>query len=55
MIICFVFCIISTIITLAFNEPIANSKQKKQSTGFIAYYKDMLITFKQIIKSNRLK
>lgn len=55
MIICFLFCLISTIITLAFNEPIENSTQEKQVTGFISYYKDMLSTFKQILKSNRLK
>lgn len=57
MTMCFVFCLISTIITLAFNEPITNSNftEKENPTGLISYYKDILITFKQIVKSNRLK
>lgn len=55
MIMCFVFCLISTILALALNEPITNSKKEEKSIGFIAYYKDIFITFKQIIKSNRLK
>lgn len=56
MIMCIVCCLISTIISLAFNEPNIQTKQeKKKSTNFIAYYKDILTTFKQIIKSNRLK
>lgn len=57
IIICFVFCLISTILSLAFNEPISELKsiQKQKSVGFISYYRDILITFKQIIKSNRLK
>lgn len=56
MIMCIVCCLISTIISLAFNEPNIKTKQeKKESTHFIAYYKDILTTFKQIIKSNRLK
>ncbi len=57
MIMCFVCCVISTILTLAFSEPVIDYKstKKDKSVGFIAYYKDILITFKQIIKSNRLK
>lgn len=57
MIMCLVCCLISTIITLAFNEPIKNNKsaESEKSVGFIEYYKDILVTFKQIIKSNRLK
>lgn len=57
MIICFIFCIISTIISLAFGEPntkIENTK-KATNTGFISYYKDTFSIFKQIIKSSRLK
>ncbi len=55
MILCFVFCLISTILTLALSEPITTSIKKEKSLGFIAYYKDIFITFKQIVKSNRLK
>ncbi len=57
MIICLVCCLISTIISLAFNEvPLANeTKKETQSIGFIEYYKDIFNTFRQIIKSKRLK
>ncbi len=57
IIICFIFCLVSTIISLAFNEPIDDlkNKQKQKSVGFISYYKDILKTFKQIIRSSRLK
>lgn len=56
LILCFICCLISTILTLAFNEPIKNtSVQTEKPTGFIEYYKDILVTFKQIIKSNRLR
>lgn len=57
MIMCFVCCLASTIISLAFENPIIleNNTQNIKNPGFIDYYKDMLITFKQIMKSNRLK
>lgn len=57
IIICFAFCLISTILSLAFSEPIPKSvsTEEEKSVGFISYYKDIFITFKQIIKSNRLK
>lgn len=56
MILCLICCLISTVLSLAFNEPISNTKvEKNESTGFIAYYKDILTTFKQIMKSGRLK
>lgn len=53
MIICFTCCLISTILSLAFEEP--NKHTNKKSVSFISYYKDILTTFKQIAKSNRLK
>lgn len=57
MIMCFLFCLISTIISLSFSEPTVKSKntKKDKSNSFVAYYKDLFFTFKQIIKSNRLK
>lgn len=56
LILCFICCLISTILSLTFTEPISNSKVgENKSIGFIAYYKDTFITFKQILKSNRLK
>ncbi len=57
MIMCFICCLASTIISLAFENPInlENNTQNTKSPGFIDHYKDMLITFKQIMKSNRLK
>lgn len=56
MILCLICCLISTVLSLALNEPISNTKvEKNKSTGFIAYYKDILTTFKQIMKSGRLK
>lgn len=56
LILCFICCLISTILSLAFTEPISNSEaEDNKSIGFIAYYKDTFITFKQILKSNRLK
>lgn len=56
VILCFICCLISTILSLAFNEPISNKQTTKtKSVGFIQYYKDIFITFKQIIKSSRLK
>lgn len=55
MILCLVCCLISTIISLAFNEPTTSSVQAKKSVGFIEYYKDILCTSKKIIKSKRLK
>ncbi len=56
LILCFICCLISTILSLAFTEPISTNKlEKNKSIGFITYYKDTFITFKQILKSNRLK
>ena len=58
IILCFVCCLISTIISLSFNEPNAsNLHQKKdnKSIGFIEYYTNLMYTFKKIIKSKRLK
>lgn len=56
LILCFICCLISTILSLAFTEPISNSEaEENKPIGFIAYYKDTFITFKQILKSNRLK
>lgn len=55
MVMCFVFCLISTIICLSFNEIPSDSKTDKVHTSFILYFKDTLITFKQIIKSGRLR
>lgn len=56
MIICFVCCLISTIVSLAFEEPNHEIKHtNKESVNFIIYYKDILNIFKQIVKSNRLK
>ncbi len=53
MIMCFICCLISSIISLAFSDPCSNVKN--ESTGFIKYHKDIFITFKQILKSHRLK
>jgi len=53
IILCFVCCLISTIISLGFNEPI--NKPKEKSVGFIEYYKDLLEVSKKIMKSKRLK
>ncbi len=56
IILCFAFCLISTILSLAFNEPNSDKEIKKDnSLGFIAYNKDLFNVFKQISKSNRLK
>lgn len=58
LIMCFLCCLASTIISLAFQEPKHIEKNKNKdckNSSFITYYKDMLITFKQIIKSGRLK
>lgn len=55
MILCFICCLISTIICLGFNDPVPEKKSKEKKAGFFDYYKDMIITFKQIIKSKRLK
>lgn len=56
MIICFICCLISTIISLAFEEPYYEIKHTNhKSVSFITYYRNILTTFKQIIKSNRLK
>ena len=55
MILCCVFCLISTLISLSFEEPLASKKEKKESVGFIKYYKDTFSIFKQIKSSNRLK
>ena len=56
MIMCFICCLISTIISLAFEEPIPETRHdNKKRSGFISYYKDILTTFKHITKSNRLK
>lgn len=56
MILCFLCCVVSTVISLAFSEPPSNVKNiKKESTNFISYYKDIFNTSKQILKSNRLK
>lgn len=58
LILCFICCLISTILSLTFEDPAhietTNNDDNKKS-NFIENYKDMLITFKQIIKSNRLK
>ena len=57
LILCFIACLISTIISVSFNEPnektVSDSKDEKFSS--ILYYKDLISTFKQIIKSGRLK
>lgn len=53
MIMCLVCCLIASIISLAFTEPCPN--KKNETTGFIRYYKDIFVTFKQILKSKRLK
>ena len=56
MILCFGCCLASAIISLSFSEPPVTSIQnKKETIGFISYYKDIFKAFKQIIKSNRLK
>lgn len=56
MILCFGCCLTSAIISLSFSEPPVTSIQsKKETIGFISYYKDIFKAFKQIIKSNRLK
>lgn len=56
MIMCFVCCLNSTVISLAFDEPNSNTKEKdNKSSGFISYYKDIFNDFKHITKSNRLK
>ncbi|MBQ2917397.1 MAG: MFS transporter [Clostridia bacterium] len=57
MILCFVCCLISTILSLCFNEVITNSISTKESPkiSFITQCKDILDTLKKIIKSNRLK
>jgi len=53
IIMCFIICIISTIISLSFNEPVIETTSKNDSST--SYYKDLTFTFKQIIKSNRIK
>lgn len=53
MIMCFIACLISTIISISFMEPPIKKAQK--NTNFISYYKDLISIFKHIIKSNRLK
>ena len=55
MILCFVCCLISTLISFLFIEPPQNIEEKKESVGFVKYYKDMFSIFKQIKNSNRLK
>ena len=53
IIMCFIACLISTIISISFMEPPIKKIQK--SANFISYYKDLISTFKHISKSNRLK
>ena len=56
MIMCFICCLISTLISFGFEEPISKVTTKSSNSfGFISYYKDILTTFKQIIKSKRLR
>ena len=55
MILCCIFCIISTLISLSFEEPDVNKKEKNKSVGFVEHYKDIFSIFKQIKNSNRLK
>lgn len=57
IIMCFLSCLISTIISLSLSEPSMKSNNKKpdKSNTSMSYYKDLLFTFKQIVKSNRLK
>lgn len=56
MIMCFVCCLVSTIISLSFNEPISEKNcYNKNSTKFINYNKDIWSIFNQIIHSRRLK
>ena len=54
IILCFMACLISTIISLSFNETNISNK-KEENFRPVLYYKDLISTFKQIIKSNRLK
>lgn len=51
---CCASCLIATFIALSFGEPICFEKKSKK-IGFIACYKETFSTFKQIVKSNRLK
>jgi len=53
ILLCFVCCLISTIMSLGFNEPI--HKPKEKSICFVEYYKDLLNISKKILKSKRLK
>lgn len=55
MVLSFICCLISTIICLSFNEPTTTVKEKFKFTTFSDYYKNLLCTCKQILKSNRLK
>lgn len=56
IIFCLVFSLISTFISLAFNEPISNVKPTKPKyNSFKSYYNDMFITLRKILKSKRLK
>ena len=57
MIMCFIFCIISTVISLSFEEISSNKslKEKNENSNMTSHFKDILITFKQILKSDRLK
>lgn len=55
MVLCFGCCLASAIISLSFYEPPVNIKSEKITQSFISYYKDIFKTFKQIVKSNRLK
>ena len=54
MIMSFICCLISTIISLGFEEPITIEKSNNK-VSFTSYSKDIFATFKQIITSKRLK
>lgn len=55
LIMCFACCLASTIISLRFENPTTHNKEKTKKSDLVTYYKDTLIVFKQIVKSNRLK
>lgn len=54
LIMCCICCLIATLISLSLDEPVSTSKSEI-NFGFISYYKDLNMHFKQILKSKRLK
>lgn len=54
MILCIICCIISTVLSLEFND-IAPSNKSKESNNLKSQFKDTLSIYKNIAKSNRLK